>query len=75
MPKGSTGEVIYAFTYYEKPIGRPGFAPPLKPSGSSDSSGGSLSVRDDYDSPEDFWEDNMDAFEDEDEAFDYWYDD
>lgn len=58
-----------------QPIGRPSFAPPLKPSGSSDSSGGSLSVRDDYDSPEDFWEDNMDAFEDEDEAFDYWYDD
>ena len=75
IPKDSTDEIIYAFTYYEKPIGRPSFAPPLKPSGASGSNGGSWSVRDDYDSPEDFWEDNMDAFEDEDEAFDYWYDD
>ena len=50
----------------------------MKPSGShgsSGSSGGSWSVRDEYDSPEDFWEDNMDEFDDEEEAFDYWYDD
>ncbi len=33
------------------------------------------SLRDDYDSPEDLWEDNRDWYEDEDEAWDEWYDD
>ena len=33
------------------------------------------SVRDDYDNPEDFYEDNRDWFDDEDEAWDYWYED
>ena len=33
------------------------------------------SIRDDYDSPEDLWEDNRDWYEDEDEAWDEWYDD
>ena len=32
------------------------------------------SVRDDYDDPEDLWEDNQDWYEDEDEAWDEWYD-
>lgn len=32
------------------------------------------SLRDDYDSPEDLWEDNQDWYEDEDEAWDDWYD-
>ena len=32
------------------------------------------SLRDDYDSPEDLWEDNQDWYEDEDEAWDEWYD-
>lgn len=37
-------------------------------------SGGSNSgsVRDDYDNPEDLWEDNQDCYEDEDEAWDEW---
>lgn len=35
----------------------------------------SESFRDDYDSPEDLWEDNQDWYEDEDEAWDDWYDD
>ena len=37
-------------------------------------SGGSNSgsVRDDYDNPEDLWEDNRDWYEDEDEAWDEW---
>ena len=37
-------------------------------------SGGSNSgsVRDDYDNPEDLWEDNQDWYEDEDEAWDEW---
>ena len=38
----------------------------------SNTSGG---IRDDYDSPEDLWEDNRDWYEDEDEAWDEWYDD
>lgn len=33
------------------------------------------SLRDDYDNPEDLWEDNQDWYEDEDEAWDDWYDD
>ena len=32
------------------------------------------SLRDDYDNPEDLWEDNQDWYEDEDEAWDEWYD-
>ena len=32
------------------------------------------SIRDDYDNPEDLWEDNQDWYEDEDEAWDDWYD-
>ena len=32
------------------------------------------SIRDDYDNPEDLWEDNQDWYEDEDEAWDEWYD-
>ena len=34
----------------------------------------SESFRDDYNSPEDLWEDNQDWYEDEDEAWDEWYD-
>ena len=41
--------------------------------GSGGSNSGSL--RDDYDNPEDLWEDNQDWYEDEDEAWDDWYDD
>ena len=37
----------------------------------SDNSG---SIRDDYDNPEDLWEENQDWYEDEDEAWDEWYD-
>ena len=32
------------------------------------------SIRDDYDNPEALWEDNQDWYEDEDEAWDEWYD-
>ena len=32
------------------------------------------SIRDDYDNPEDLWEDNQEWYEDEDEAWDEWYD-
>lgn len=36
---------------------------------------GSSGLRDEYDSPEDLWEDNRDYYESEDEAWDDWYDD
>ena len=41
--------------------------------GSGSNTSGSL--RDDYDSPEDLWEDNQDWYEDADEAWNEWYDD
>ena len=74
QPKDETAEIIYAFTYHETPIGRPNSAPEWTPPSTSDN-GNSGSVRDDYDNPEDFWEDNQDWFDDEDDAWDYWYDD
>ena len=37
-----------------------------------DGGSNSGSVRDDYDNPEDLWEDNQDWYEDEDEAWDEW---
>lgn len=73
QPKGETEEVIYAFTYYETPIGRPNSAPPWTPPSTSGGSN-SGSIRDDYDNPEDLWEENQDWYEDEDEAWDEWYD-
>lgn len=73
QPKGETEDVIYAFTYFESPIGRPNSAPPWTPSSTSgDNNSGS--IRDDYDNPEDLWEENQDWYEDEDEAWDEWYD-
>lgn len=71
QPKGEYTEVIYAFTYYEAPIGRPNSAPAWTPPSTSGGSN-SGSVRDDYDNPEDLWEDNQDWYEDEDEAWDEW---
>ena len=41
--------------------------------GSGSNTSGSL--RDEYDSPEDLWEENQDWYEDEGEAWDEWYDD
>ena len=74
QPKGETEEVIYAFTYYETPIGRPNSTPAWTPPSTSGGNN-SGSIRDDYDNPEDLWEDNRDWYEDEDEAWDEWYDD
>lgn len=71
QPKGEYTEVIYAFTYYETPIGRPNSAPAWTPPSTSGGNN-SGSVRDDYDNPEDLWEDNPDWYEDEDEAWDEW---
>ena len=80
QPKGETEEIIYAFTYYETPIGRPNSAPPLVPPfgpshyDSDSNNSDTPSIRDDYDNPEDLWEENQDWYEDEDEAWDEWYD-
>ena len=71
QPKGEYTEVIYAFTYYEMPIGRPNSAPAWTPPSTSGGSN-SGSIRDDYDNPEDLWEDNRDWYDDEDEAWDEW---
>ena len=71
QPKGEYTEVIYAFTYYETPIGRRNSAPAWTPPSTSGGNN-SGSVRDDYDNPEDLWEDNPDWYEDEDEAWDEW---
>ena len=73
QPKGETEEIIYAFTYYESPIGRPNSAPTWTPPSTSGGNN-SGSIRDDYDNPEDLWEENQDWYEDEDEAWDEWYD-
>lgn len=74
QPKGETEEVIYAFTYHESPIGRPNSAPAWTlPSSSGSSNSGN--IRDDYDNPEDLWEDNQDWYNDEDEAWDEWEND
>ena len=44
-------------------------------SGGASNNSHDYSVRDDYDNPEDLYEDNRDWFDDEDEAWDYWYED
>ena len=71
QPKDEYTEVIYAFTYYETPIGRPNSASPWTPPSTSGGNN-SGSIRDDYDNPEDLWEDNPDWYDDEDEAWDEW---
>lgn len=71
QPKGEYTEVIYAFTYYETPIGRPNSAPAWTPPSTSGGSN-SGSIRDDYDNPEDLYEDNLGDYEDEDGAWDEW---
>ena len=74
QPKGAAEEIIYAFTYYETPASHPTSAPAWTPPSVSGRDH-SESIRDEYDNPEDLWEDNRDWFDDEDEAWDYWYDD
>ena len=63
--------MLYSFSYYDPTIsdnkGRT--------FNYGDGSGYSGSIRDEYDSPEDLWEENRDWYEDEDEAWDEWYDD
>lgn len=70
MPKGSDEEIIYVFSYSQSVVVSSDAAPSR-----SNSTYTSGSIRDEYDSPEDLWEDNRDIYEDEDEAWDEWYDD
>ena len=69
--KGDSEFMLYSFSYYDPTIsdnkGRT--------FNYGDGSGYSGSIRDEYDSPEDLWEENRDWYEDEDEAWDEWYDD
>ena len=73
-PKGEVQETIYAFIYYENPLGRPSSAPAWTPPSTSSSSN-SGSIRDDYDDPEDLYEDNPWDYENDDEAWDEWKND
>lgn len=52
----------------------PQIIPSFNSGGASDERHDS-SVRDDYDNPDDFYEDNKDWLDNEDEAWDYWYED
>lgn len=61
--------MLYSFSYYDPSTTNEGQT--FNYGGNSDNSG---SIRDDYDNPEDLWEDNQDWYEDEDEAWDEWYD-
>ena len=71
--KNDSEYMLYSFGYFD----------PKKSSrddknGESNGNGGTIpwgGVREDYDNPEDLWEDNPGDYEDEDEAWDEWYDD
>lgn len=72
-PKGEDEEVIYAFTYYDYSISNnSGHG---SNGGGTSNSGSDPSIRDVYDNPEDLYEENRDWFDDEEEAWDYWYED
>ncbi len=83
--EGDSEFMLYTFSYYppssldSDQTGHSGSGSSGGTSGSGSSgnsgSGHSGSIRDDYDNPEDLWEDNQDWYEDEDEAWDEWYDD
>ena len=67
LPKGEEEEVIYSFTYYDPPIGRPNSAPPWTPPfGTSD--GSDPYDIEDYDNAEDFYWGNRSCFDSIDDA-------
>lgn len=69
-PKDEDEEVIYAFTYYDPPIGRPNSAPPLVPPfGTSD--GSDPYDIEDYITAEDFYWGNRAYFDSLDDAETY----
>lgn len=63
--------MLISFSYYDYSVSN-SFGCNSTSDNSSDNGGSS--VRDDYDNPEDLWEENQDWYEDEDEAWDEWYD-
>lgn len=62
--------MLFSFSYYDYSISNKGQT--FNYGGGGNHSG---RIRDDYDDPEDLWDDNQDWYEDEDEAWDEWYDD
>ena len=71
--KGDSEFMLYSFSYYDPTISAS--ANKGRTFNYGDGSGYSGSIRDEYDSPEDLWEENRDWYEDEDEAWDEWYND
>lgn len=63
--------MLISFSYYDYSVSN-SFGHNSTSDNSSDNGGSS--ARDDYDNPEDLWEENQDWYEDEDEAWDEWYD-
>ena len=61
--------MLISFSYYDYSISN-SFGHNSTSDNSSDNGGSS--VRNDYDNPEDLWEENQDWYEDEDEAWDEW---
>ena len=70
--KGDSEFMLYSFSYYDPTISASANKGRTFKHGNGSNSG---SLRDEYDSPEDLWEENRDWYEDEDEAWDEWYDD
>ena len=66
--KGDSEFMLYSFSYYPLSASS-GNGQTFHYGGGNSNSG---NVRDDYDNPEDLWEDNPDWYEDEDEAWDEW---
>ena len=71
--KGDSEFMLYSFSYYDPTISASANKGRTFNYGNGSDYSGSL--RDEYDSPEDLWEENRDWYEDEDEAWDEWYDD
>ena len=66
--KGDSEFMLYSFSYYPLSASS-GNGQTFHYGGGNSNSG---NVRDDYDNPENLWEDNPDWYEDEDEAWDEW---
>ena len=71
--KGDSEFMLYSFSYYDPTISASANKGRTFNYGNGSDYSGSL--RDEYDSPEDLWEENREWYEDEDEAWDEWYDD
>ena len=67
--KSDLEETIYAFSYYENPLGKP-IGGSHSSGGKDDGAGSGNSLREDYGDPEDLYEDG--EYNDLDEAWDEW---